>query len=309
MADVVTRNFEMTVGLTALALSTTKTRIASTVTNPLVRHPGVNAAAFASLQKISGGRMIFGIATGHSMVTNLGLRRARLDEVREHVDAFRALLERGHTVYRGRECRVPWAPELVEKRVPVFIAAEGPKALRCAGEIADGVLTGRGFARDIVEETLADIRRGADAAGRNPNDIEVWFHAPVAVHDDPTSAMNAVLGDAVNAIAMPGPCTALTSSEVSDETKRRIRRLRERYNPARHAARGDENARLAREEGLDAFLAAWFAIAGTPEDAARRIREVEALGVDRLYVTTATSDPHQLLTRLLEAHRLSNGRH
>lgn len=64
MADVVTRNFEMTVGLTALALSTERTRIASTVTNPLIRHPGVNAAAFASLQRISGGRMIFGIGTG-----------------------------------------------------------------------------------------------------------------------------------------------------------------------------------------------------------------------------------------------------
>lgn len=305
MADVVTRNFELTVGLTALALSTERIRVVSTVTNPLLRHPGVTAAAFASLQRISGGRMALGIGTGDSVLHNLGLRPARLAEVREHVEVFRSLLATGRAVYRGSECRLPWAPELAPAGVPVFLAAKGPKALRLAGEIADGVLTGQGFSPDVVEQTLAYVREGAEATGREADDVEVWFHAPVAVDDDPEAARDAVLGDAVAAARMPGWCAALTSPAVPDEIRAAVGRLRERYDLSTHAARSSSNARLALDEGLADFLARWYGIAGTAEEVAGRFRELEAIGVRRLYVATASEDPLALLDGVLRARALT----
>jgi 5,10-methylenetetrahydromethanopterin reductase len=306
MADVVTRNFEMTVGLTLLALSTSSIRIASTVTNPLLRHPGVNAAAFASLQHITGGRMIFGISTGDSVLHNLGLGRATLADVRDHVETFRSLLATGRAVYRGRETRLPWAPAIVERPVPVFLAAKGPKSLRLAGEIADGVLTGQGFDPAVVDETLAHVRAGAEAAGRDAGEIEVWFQAPVAIDSDPARAIDAVLGDAVAAIRMPGWCGALTSPAVPEDVKERIRVLRARYDVGQHAASGNTNVGLAAELGLEEFLAGWLAVAGTEEDVVRRFRELEALGVRRLYVTNAAPDPRALLARLTRV-RLATG--
>ena len=296
-ADALTRNFELTVGLTLLATATTRARIVSTVTNPVARHPAVVAAAFASLQLVSGGRMALGISTGDSGVRNLGADPARLEDVTEFIRTFRELLQRGESVYRGRTCRLPWAPEEVAP-VPVFMAARGKRSLDLAGRIADGVLTGQGLTASIVAETLERIDRGSQAAGRQRP--EVWFHAPVCIDADRDAAEAAVLGDVVGAARMPGWCPALEESS-DPRTRAGIARIREEYNLAGHMAVGGENARLVDSLELRRYLVDTFAVVGGRDEVAARLRELESRGVERLFVTTSSMpDPDETFAALQE---------
>src|SRR2546422_628017 len=60
-------------------------------------------------------------------------------------------------------------------RVPIFLAASGPKTLRLAGQIADGVVVRTGILPDIIRDSIAAVRRGAEEAGRDPDAVEMWW--------------------------------------------------------------------------------------------------------------------------------------
>ena len=114
---------ELYLSLSVVANATTKVRIGPTVTNALTRHPAVAASAIATLNEISGGRAFLGIGSGDSVILNLGLRPARMSEMREYIQALRALLSGQSCDYKGRSIHVQW----LENPVPIVMSAEGPK--------------------------------------------------------------------------------------------------------------------------------------------------------------------------------------
>src|SRR5262249_56498586 len=61
------------------------------------------------------------------------------------------------------------------RRIPVIMAASGPKAIELAGEIADGALLLVGFNRGIVQAALEYLERGAKRAGRRLDDLEIMW--------------------------------------------------------------------------------------------------------------------------------------
>ena len=127
---------ELYLSLSVVANATSKVRIGPTVTNALTRHPAVAASAIATLNEISGGRAFLGIGSGDSAILNLGLRPARLAEMKEYIEALRAILSGQSYDYKGRSIHVQWS----ENPVPIVMAAEGPKTLAMAGGIADAVI-------------------------------------------------------------------------------------------------------------------------------------------------------------------------
>lgn len=284
---------EVYVSLAVASVHTSRVRLGPTVTNPLTRHPAVTAAAIASVNELSGGRAFLGLGTGDSAVLNLGLRPAKVDELREYVTTLRALWSGTPTAYRGAPVRLEWA----HRPVPVFLAAEGPRTLRLAGEVADGVIVGTGLLPEVIADSLEQIRAGARAAARDPEAIEVWFLVKACLAESRSTALEEIKM-ALAASANHAFRFTLEGKQVPPELVGPIERLKARYQPHAHESLGPSpNARLVDELGLTEYLAERFAVAGSPAEVARRIRELAGAGVSRLLVTAIVKEPEVFLAQ------------
>jgi 5,10-methylenetetrahydromethanopterin reductase len=151
--------------LGAIALATERIRIGP-MTNGYTRHPGVTAAALATLDDLSGGRALVTMLAGGSMtLAPLGIQRTSPQlVVREAVEAMRMLWSGRTVTWNGATCSLDRAHLSGPPRsIPVWIASRGPKLLSFAGSAASGTLVtvkpdiGAAFA--IVEAAAAGAAR------------------------------------------------------------------------------------------------------------------------------------------------------
>jgi probable F420-dependent oxidoreductase len=161
--------------LTLMAASTQTMRLGTCVTNPAVRDVTVSASLFATLNLASRGRMQLGIGRGDSSRRVLGKKPTTLENLESFVHVFREL-NAGKTVdLDGVPTSFPWASGEIPH---VWIAGYGPKALRTAGRIGDGVILQ--FADpDLIDWCLGFVREGAKEAGRDFSKFQVMAAAPV----------------------------------------------------------------------------------------------------------------------------------
>jgi 5,10-methylenetetrahydromethanopterin reductase len=147
---------------TALAAARTERIVVGTcVTNLETRHASVTAAAAVTLEELAPGRTILGLGSGDSAVKTLGKRPTRLAELRDGVELVRRLM-RGETVrFDDREMRLHAS---LATPPPVYLAANGPKALALAGEIADGVITVAGLEAGQVAALRSRVGHRVDVA-------------------------------------------------------------------------------------------------------------------------------------------------
>ena len=166
--------------LTLMATNTKKMRLGTCVTNPATRDITVTSSLFATLNLISGGRMQLGIGRGDSSRRVLGKKPVTVAQLEESVKDFRDLTGGKEIGYEDGKARLTWASGGVP---PVWVAGYGPKVLELAGRIADGVILQ--FADpDLIEWCVSFVKKGAEAAGRDPKKIEIMAAAPVWVSDD-----------------------------------------------------------------------------------------------------------------------------
>ena len=138
-----------------------------------LRNVAAAAMEFATLDAMFPGRIR--IAVGHgvqSWMRQAGAAVASpLTLLREYVGALRALLAGETVTVEGRyvtlsDVRLEYAPA---RPTPVLVGGTGPKTLRLAGEIADGVLFDSRYSVDGLREAIAHVTAGrADAVGANP---------------------------------------------------------------------------------------------------------------------------------------------
>ena len=160
---------ELYVALSVVAMSTERVMLGPTVSNPLTRHPAVAASAIASVNELSRGRAFLGIGSGDSAVLNLGLRPARLAELHHYIQSVREMLAGETSEYRGDQAHVRWA----NAAVPIAMAAEGPRTLAMAGAVADAAIIHTGLTGEVLRDTVARIREGERAAGREEGATDV----------------------------------------------------------------------------------------------------------------------------------------
>jgi F420-dependent oxidoreductase-like protein len=131
-----------------LAAQTSQIRIGSAIFQMPGRSPAMTAMTAATLDQLSGGRMLLGIGTSGPQVAEgwHGERFAKqLQRTREYVEILRMTLARERVVYTGETYQLPLpdgpgkalklmiAP--VQERMPIYIAAIGPNNMRLTGEI------------------------------------------------------------------------------------------------------------------------------------------------------------------------------
>lgn len=180
--------------LTAVAQATTHIEIGTCVVNPYTIHPAEIAMLAATLDEISGGRFNLGIAAGGAELlkwVNIAPERP-LAATRRAIAQINAILAGGATNDWTPEAYLRFTPR---RRVPIYLGAMGPKMLRLAGEVADGVLPLL-FPPEHFATVRPLVAAGAVAAGRTMDDIDLAACLWVSIADDHEAA-EAVLRDKI----------------------------------------------------------------------------------------------------------------
>lgn len=195
--------------LSLCAVNTERIHLGTGVTNPESRIAPVTACSIATVNELAPGRTILGIGTGNTARRTVGMPAARLDSLREHVRVCRDLMAGKTTDYteghRHRKIKFlnpdgDWYN--IKTKIPIYVSASGPKSLRLAGEIADGVILFGAVSPSLIDFVMKHIREGAQSVGRNPDDLYVLcmtaFHLTQPGEDLETSKVRQAVGPFVS---------------------------------------------------------------------------------------------------------------
>lgn len=273
---------ELWVSCTLALTHTSRIKIGPRVTNSLTRHVSVTASATATLEELAPGRVFLGIGTGDSALGNIGLKAVTLDEMREAIGAVRAMVSGSEGFYHGTSCRLAWA----NHSVPIYMAAHGPRALRLAGQVADGVVIGTGLTKDIVSYSLEMIEQGAAESGRTLADLDLWWLLCCNLAGSREAAV-AEIQMMLAAMAHVLPRQIGNPNLVPPQYADAIDTLAREYVISEHLMPGAarKNVQLVRRLGLDDYLADRFAIAGTRDDSLRQIERTASAGANQLWMS------------------------
>jgi 5,10-methylenetetrahydromethanopterin reductase len=283
---------ELYVALTLAALNTSRVRLGPLVTNPLTRHLVVTASAIASVDEVAGGRAVLGIGSGDSAIYTVGTPPATLAGLEDAVVTLGRLTS-GTAIERdGRR----WQVHRSARRVPIYLAAEGPRTLELAGRVADGVIVGLGLTPEVIQLSLAAIERGAKAAGRTLADLDVWWFAKTNLADTRRAAIEPITM-ALAASANHAFRFTLEGKGVPPDLHEKIRGLQREYNAHHHEIPGAANAVLTERWGLTDYLADRFAFAGTARDCVAQVRRAMDAGARQFIVTSFVPEPRAFVRR------------
>src|SRR4051812_36153107 len=150
------------------------------VTNPATRDWTVTASTFATLNEMYGNRTVCGIGRGDSAMRVAGRRPGTLARLGEAIEVIRDLAEGREAEVDGVSVRIPW---IKDGKLPVWMAAYGPKALALAGQKADGFILQLADPY-LTEWMVGAVRTAAKEAGRDPDSVTICVAAPAYVGDD-----------------------------------------------------------------------------------------------------------------------------
>src|SRR5579872_2703263 len=179
-----------------LAANTSRIRLGSAIFQIPGRSAAMTAMTVATIDELSGGRMILGIGSSGPQVAEgwHGQRFARqLQRTREYVAVVRMALSRARVEYRGETIELPLpdgpgkalkltiAP--VQERIPIYLAAIGPKNTALAGEIADGWIPTL-FSPEHVSELRPLLEEGAQRSGKSLDGFDIAPTVSLCISDD-----------------------------------------------------------------------------------------------------------------------------
>ncbi len=187
-----------------LAAGTTTIGLGSAIFQIPARSAAMTAMTAATIDQLSGGRMRCGIGASGPQVAEgwHGQRYGKmLQRTREYVAVVRMALARERVEFHGETLELPLpdgpgrslkltiAP--VQERIPIYLAAIGPKNTALAGEIADGWIPTL-FAPEHVAEFRTHLQEGADRVGKSLDGFDIAPTVNVLVTDDIASGRDAM---------------------------------------------------------------------------------------------------------------------
>ncbi len=192
--------------LGALAQRVDRIGLGLGVVNPYTRHPALVARGVATVAEMCGERLVLAYGAGNrrELLGRLGLDgRDPAARCREALGIVRQLLTGGEVNRPGPlwpmdRVRLPFPSG---PPVPLYLAARGPQVLRAAGEAADGVILGNLVTPEVIRLGMAEVRRGAEGAGRDPDAIVAVGWATCIVADDPAPIRDMIRATAGHMVA------------------------------------------------------------------------------------------------------------
>ncbi|MCH6163383.1 TIGR03842 family LLM class F420-dependent oxidoreductase [Streptomyces marispadix] len=248
------------------------------VTNPGTRAWEVTASTFATLNEMYGNRTVCGLGRGDSAMRVAGRKPNTLARVSSAMTAIRDLAEGREAVVDGTPLKLPWVKQ--GSRLPVWMAAYGPKALAMAGREADGFILQLADPY-LTESMVKAVRVAAAQAGRDPDDVTVCVAAPAYVGDDIQHAreqcrwFGGMVGNHVaDLVARYGEDSDLVPTALTSYIK-----ARQGYDYAHHGRAGNPDTEFVPDEVVDRFC-----LLGPAEAHIEKLRTLRDLGVDQFAV-------------------------
>jgi F420-dependent oxidoreductase-like protein len=185
-----------------MAAHVERAKLASGIFQMPARTPAMTAMTAATLDNMTNGRFILGLGISGPQVVE-GWHGQPFDKplarAREYVEIVRKALARETLTYDGEFYKLPrpGGPgkplkliiKPVQERIPIYLAAIGPKNTALAAEIADGWLPTL-FAPEHVDAFRPSLEEGAARAGRSLDDLEVTPQVTMGIYDDVAHARN-----------------------------------------------------------------------------------------------------------------------
>ena len=186
--------------LSAIAPVTESAALGTSVTSPYPRHPNLLAASITTLDRLSGGRAVLGLGRGQAEWHRdaLGMDTGdALAILSETIALLRQWWEFPHRAsspepghFRVRDWERVVHPQ--HDRVPIYLAAAGPKALDLAGTMCDGAIFNSLTSDDYLRQAIPRIRAAAVAARRDPGALAFVLRTTVSVTDTPAAERRAI---------------------------------------------------------------------------------------------------------------------
>lgn len=296
------------------------------VVNPLSRDLLMTAVSIASVNVLTRQRVLLGVGVGHTGTSAFALGKATLSELGVFVNGVRSVLRGGDfTRADGMIERLvnpvpPWFD--VDKDIPIFVAAGGPRGLRVAGRVADGVLVGGVADPKVIGRAREILASGAAEASRPAGEIEVCVTPSLAVTDQPMgeNELKESLGPKSlgPALTFRRLCTEVYGSDSA--VVRQLTAIEDAYQRFGAGGLDASEKQVRRLEGYMTTLEEWqrplvtdelldlTSIHGTVDECAARIAELAEAGVNRLILSPSPQHVVDALGLLKPTIREWNGR-
>jgi coenzyme F420-dependent glucose-6-phosphate dehydrogenase len=266
--------------LGAAAVATERAVLGTSVLTPTLRyHPSVVAQSFATLGCLAPGRVYLGVGTGEAMNETPATgeefpgRKERRLRLAEAIRLIRLLWTEERVDFEGDFYRASNATvyDRPDEPVPIYVAASGPLAAKLAGRAGDGFICTSGKDAALYEELLAKVAEGAEAAGRDPEQIRRMIEVKVSYDRDAHAAVD--------------NCRWWAALALTPEQKEGV------DDPVEMERLADENADRAPTR---------FIVSNDPEEIAAGVRHYAELGFDELILHAPGGDQARFLDQFGE---------
>lgn len=280
--------------LTAMALATKTIGIGTGVTNPVTRHPAVTASAIASIQRLSAGRAVLGIGRGDSALAHLGKAPARLKLFENYLSVLQSYLRKENVPFDALEFNEQIAPDVAtlgladtpdtsalrwlnerDTKVPVEVAATGPKVIAIAATYADQVMLALGADSQRLGWGIETARQAAKKAGRSVN---LGAYINIVCHPD-VSVARALVQGGLSTFARFSVMHGQVRGDISESQESVLNQLHDAYDMNEHTRSDSKQAIILTDEFIDQY-----SIVGPPEHCLNRLRELNDMGIDKITV-------------------------
>jgi F420-dependent oxidoreductase-like protein len=286
-----------------LAAATSKIKLGSGIFQIPARSAAMTAMTAATIDQLSGGRMLLGLGTSGPQVSEgwHGVRFAKqLQRTREYVAVVRMALAHQRVEFHGEtlDLPLPGGPgkalklsiRPVQDRIPIYLAVLGPRNVALAGEIADGWIPVF-FSPEHVATLRVPLEEGAALAGRSLDGFRICPSVQVLISDDTAAARDAMR-----------PMLSLYIGGMGSQELNFYNRLVSSYGFEAAARQVQElylaGRRSAAAMALPDELIDLVTIAGPRDRARQRILAFRDAGVETLIVSPMTLDADESTRQL-----------
>ena len=287
----------------ALALAASATKrigLGTGVTNSVTRHAAATATAITSVNRVSNGRAVLGIGRGDSALAHLGRAPARLGQFERYLRQLQTYL-RGEAVgfddidiphdvappMSGLHLhdappasRIAWIAD--GAKVPVEVAASGPKVIAIAALQAERVMFALGADLERLGWGIGLARKVRKDAGLDPDGIAFGAYVNLGCHGDVGAARSLVRGG-LTTFARFSVMHGKTDVPTSSGDREVLEALHSNYDMKAHTRGDSRQATTLTDDFVDRM-----AIVGPPDRCIERLRALAKLGLDKVAISGAT---------------------
>jgi 5,10-methylenetetrahydromethanopterin reductase len=281
----------------ACAARTSRIKLSPGVTNPLTRHRAVSAAGIATLQMISGGRAVLGIGRGDSALAYLGHAPVRVATFEKALRELQTLLGGGRVGFeaiaadseapsletlslgdRPKDFALSWLPADLPK-VPLDVAATGPKVIEMAATIAEQVTFSVGAVPERMKWAIGEAEAARKKRGVT-RPISYGAQIVVVCHRDREAALEMAVSGAASLgrfqVIQGAPAGPMDADDAAN-----FQAIRSGYDMNQHS-KTEAVKVIGASLGRD--FVDRFTIAGPPDYCIPRLQALLACGLERLVV-------------------------